>query len=137
VNGAEAGVAFDTLTIDIPVYLPYLLSRFLAAGGQITRGSVRHINEVIEGGLNGQTASPSPTQASVDAVVVCTALGTRSLGGVEDQNVFPLRGQTVIVRAPWIRFGRSMFGADGSITYIIPRRGGDVCILPGLISAFS
>lgn len=59
--------------------------------------------------------------------MVCPGIGARSLGGVEDQDVYPVRGQVVLVKAPWVTFGRTAsHEADGLWTYIIPRRNGDV-----------
>lgn len=118
------GISFKTLTIDSPVYLNYLLSRFLAAGGSIVRGAVQHIAQVVEGGagiFNGRKVLSSPS-----AVIVCVGLGARTLGGVEDKDVYPIRGQTVLIRAPWIKFGRAISSKGGLWTYIIPRRSGDV-----------
>lgn len=121
--GTTCGVSFTTLTIDSPVYLRYLLNRFLSNGGNLVRGSVQHIDQVIEGGANVFSGGkPSPP----DAVVVCAGLGTKTLGGVSDQSLYPIRGQTVVVRAPWIKFGRTISSLDGLWTYIIPRRSGDV-----------
>ncbi|KAJ7143344.1 D-amino-acid oxidase [Mycena crocata] len=120
------GISFATLTIDSPVYLNYLLSRFLAAGGSIVRGAVQHIAQVIEGGagiFNGRKIVSSPS-----AVVVCVGLGARTLGGVEDKDMYPIRGQTVLLRAPWVRFGRAISSKGGLWTYIIPRRSGDVIV---------
>jgi len=54
------------------------------------------------------------------------------LGGVEDKAMYPIRGQTILLRAPWIKYGRTMVEKDGSRTYTIPRRCGDV-ILGGTI----
>ncbi|KAJ6590458.1 D-amino-acid oxidase [Mycena vulgaris] len=119
------GISFTTLTIDSPVYLNFLLSRFLAAGGSIVRGEVQHIAQVVEGGVgifNGRKCISSPS-----AVVVCVGLGARTLGGVEDKDMYPIRGQTVLLRAPWVRFGRGLTFKGGS-TYIIPRRSGDVIV---------
>lgn len=62
-----------------------------------------------------------------DAVIVCVGLGAKSLGGVEDHDVYPVRGQTVILRAPWVRFGAT-FEGESEWTYIIPRRSGNVVI---------
>lgn len=63
----------------------------------------------------------------MDAIVVCTGLGARTLGGVEDKDVYPVRGQIVIIRAPWIRFGMTASHASSGLwTYVIPRRSGDV-----------
>lgn len=67
--------------------------------------------------------------APPDAVVVCTGLGTRFLGGVEDMDLYPTRGQTVVVRAPWVRFGITVADANGKLTYVIPRKSGDVRVL--------
>ncbi|KAJ7484624.1 D-amino-acid oxidase [Mycena latifolia] len=120
------GISFTTLTIDSPVYLNYLMSRFLAAGGSIVRGAVQHIAEVVEGGagiFNGRKHLSSPS-----AVVICVGLGARTLGGVEDKDVYPIRGQTVLLRAPWIRFGRAISSKSGLWTYIIPRRSGDIIV---------
>ncbi|KAG6854428.1 hypothetical protein C0991_006972 [Blastosporella zonata] len=123
--GTVVGVTFDTVTIDTPPYLRYLADRFTGAGGVLIRASVQHIEQVIEGGAGAFTDVPSPT--SPDAVVVCTGLGTRFLGGIEDKNMYPIRGQTVIVRAPWIDFGRTI-GDPDNWTYVIPRMSGDVIL---------
>jgi D-amino-acid oxidase len=124
IPGAAAGISFTTLTIDTPKYLNYLLSRFLASGGTVARGTVQHINQVIEGGATALSGSGKPSHA--DAVVVCAGLGARMLGGVEDKGMYPIRGQTVLLKAPWIKYGRTMVEKDGSRTYTIPRRCGDV-----------
>ena len=63
---------------------------------------------------------------------MCTGLWTRTLGGVEDSTVYPLRGQTVMIRAPWVRFGITESGGKDEkgeeiVTYVIPRRSSDVC----------
>ncbi|KAJ7615036.1 D-amino-acid oxidase [Mycena polygramma] len=124
-NCAE-GISFTTLTIDSPVYLNYLLSRFLAAGGSIVRGAVQHIAQVVEGGhgiFNGRKCLSPPS-----AVIVCVGLGARTLGGVEDKEMYPIRGQTVLLRAPWIKFGRAISSKGGLWTYIIPRRSGDIIV---------
>jgi len=91
---------------------------------------VQHISQVIDGAFS--TTNDSPAAAKPDAIFVCAGIGARTLGGVEDKDVFPIRGQTVLVRAPWIRFGKTFTDEEnGAWTYIIPRRSGDV-ILGGL-----
>lgn len=52
------------------------------------RQTLRHIHDAAE--ADGSTA----------AIVNCSGLQARFLGGVEDQKVFATRGQTVLVRAP-------------------------------------
>lgn len=110
--------------MDTPRYLNYLMSLFIGSGGTVIRGAVQHIDQVLEGGPHIFSSGKYPT--STDAVIVCTGIGTRFLGGVEDRDVHPVRGQTVLVRAPWIRFGRTTIFENGEIAYIIPRRSGDV-----------
>lgn len=85
-----------------------------------------HIDQVIEGGTSlfkgGHINDPLP-----EAVIVCVGLGARSLGGVEDKDIYPVRGQTVLLRAPWVRFGiTETFGDEGAFTYIIARKSCDV-----------
>ncbi|KAI5117887.1 hypothetical protein M0805_002278 [Coniferiporia weirii] len=122
--GSTSGEAFTTFTIDTPVYLSYLLALFRKRGGRTQRASVHHPAQLAEGAY---TDGERPA-----ALVVCAGIGARSLGGVEDKNVYPIRGQTVLLRAPWVRFGRTLSGNDGPPTYIIPRRSGDV-IVGGII----
>jgi len=114
------------------VYLNYLVSRFLGKGGFITRGHVQHINQVLEGGSHPfrehVEVRRNERVSSPDAVIVCVGLGARFLGGVEDRSVYPSRGQTVILRAPWVRFGKSFEGESDEWTYIIPRKCGDVVV---------
>ena len=72
--------------------------------------------------------STSTVSRKVDALFVCTGLGSRSLGGVEDKRVYAVRGQTVLLRAPWVRFGASFLEQDGTYTYVMPRKNGDVSL---------
>lgn len=118
VEGAVLATSLNTIDIDTPAYLPYLLARFLAKGGSIVRNSLQHISQALEGAF---------TSFRPDALVVCAGIGARFLGGVEDKDVYPIRGQTVVVRAPWVKFGRG-FNGEGELTYIIPRGSGDVVL---------
>jgi glycine/D-amino acid oxidase-like deaminating enzyme len=125
VPGAISAVSFSALNINTPAYLLYLLARFLRRGGRIVRAFVQHVAQVLEGGVEVFMNSNSGTQP-VDALVICAGLGARTLGGVEDKDMYPVRGQTVLLRAPWVEGGRSLVIESGSKTYIIPRRGGTV-----------
>ena len=85
---------------------------------------MQHINQIIEGGTR-LFSGGNVNDFQPDAVVVAVGLGARFLGGVEDKAMYPVRGQTVLVRAPWVRFGKADISESG-LTYIIPRRSGDV-----------
>ncbi|KZT08039.1 D-amino-acid oxidase [Laetiporus sulphureus 93-53] len=128
IPNAKMGWSFDTYTINPPAYLNYLLSRFLARGGTIVRALLHHVSQVVEGSptvFSHGRASATP----VDAVVACPGIGARTLGGIEDHNVFPIRGQTVIIHAPWIAAARGVTDlAVTKDTYIIPRPTGDVVL---------
>ncbi|QRW23647.1 FAD-dependent oxidoreductase [Rhizoctonia solani] len=97
-QGADSGAAFNTIRLT-PVYLPYLI----------------HPRERF-------------TSTKPDAIVVCAGIGARNLGGVEDKDVYPVRGQVVLIRAPWVKFGRTKSESDDTWTYVIPRRSGDVIL---------
>ena len=88
------------------------------------RDTVQHISQVVEGAI--MPSGSDGKVSDVDAVIVCAGIGARSLGGVEDKAVYPIRGQTVLLRAPWVRFGRTLIDTDGLRTYVIPRNSGDV-----------
>ena len=115
-EGTVLASSYTTVGIDTPTYLPYLLARFLAKGGAVVRSTLQHISQVLEGGM---------TPFKPDALVVCAGIGARFLGGVEDKDIYPIRGQTVLIRAPWVKFSRVVSGKE-EVTYIIPRRSGDV-----------
>ncbi|KZT08689.1 nucleotide-binding domain-containing protein [Laetiporus sulphureus 93-53] len=111
-EGVTGGVSFKTLSINPEVYLPWLKSELLARGVEFVRRKVQSLGEAA--------ALAGPKGVLVNA----TGLGARSLIGVEDTNVYPIRGQTIIVYAPEIKeFISFPLGAsdDGAATYIIPR----------------
>ncbi|CAK5272829.1 unnamed protein product [Mycena citricolor] len=72
----------------------------------------------------------SPPTAPFDAVAVfnCTGLGALTLGDVMDSAMYPTRGETILLRAPWIKAGFSLTYEDGHRTYVIPRKSGDVVL---------
>ena len=55
----------------------------------VKRGAVAHIDDAFAVHASGTGA---------DAVVNCTGLGAATMGGVEDKNVLPARGQVALVK---------------------------------------
>ncbi|ORX73080.1 nucleotide-binding domain-containing protein [Linderina pennispora] len=100
-EGVAYGLKYSTLLINVPHYLSYLKAQFESLGGRVIQSRLDHIREAL---LFAQTRTDPPL------VINCTALGSRSLGGVNDQNMYPIRGQTLV------------FG------YVIPRGDGTVVI---------
>jgi len=115
----KSGVAFSTVSVNPEFYLPWLKSELDARGVTFDR---RHIGSLEEAATYG------------DVVINATALGAKSLMGVEDLDVYPIRGQAIIVRCPGLR---SFFSArdskipPGQATYIISRPGDGTTILGG------
>jgi|SRR5579859_2197139 len=72
------------VSINPSTYLNYLLNTFTSLGGTTQRANLSHLNECIE--------------SDTDIVVNCSGIHARTLGGVEDSDVFPARGQTVIAQ---------------------------------------
>jgi glycine/D-amino acid oxidase-like deaminating enzyme len=99
------------LTIDTPRYLPYLSNLFQSMGGRIVQQQIQHIS---------QLQPPIVPQPPVSVIIVCAGIGARYLGGVEDKDVYPIRGQTVLVRAPHITFGRTLSSKNGTWTCELP-----------------
>lgn len=91
--------------------------------------------------ISAISTSPSPHSSTpyvpfdasnISAIVNCTALGSATLTDVADTALYPTRGQTVLVRAPWLAevggITRTGLPGQGIYTYIIPRKSGDVIV---------
>jgi D-amino-acid oxidase len=109
--GYTDGHAFVAPVIEMPIYLGYLLDRFVGSGGRVEHRAVSSLNEAGEGRV----------------VVNCAGLGARELAG--DASMEPIRGQIVRVRNPGLeRFVLDEENPEG-ISYVIPRSGD--CVLGG------
>lgn len=87
--GIDSGCSFTSVCINTAVYLPWLVSQCLKNGVVLKRRVFRHITEAANLHHSGQQA---------DVVVNCTGLQSRNLGGIQDKNLYPGRGQIVVVR---------------------------------------
>jgi D-amino-acid oxidase len=109
--GYRDGHAFAAPVAEMPVYLGYLLDRFIGAGGHVEHRDLFSLEEAGDGRV----------------VVNCAGLGARALVG--DTWVEPIRGQIVRVRNPGLdRFVLDEENPEG-VTYIVPRS--KDCILGG------
>ncbi|KAG6826151.1 hypothetical protein H0H92_000959, partial [Tricholoma furcatifolium] len=103
--------------------MPDLLARFEALGGVEHRATLPSLASALNF-LPDQAHPPL-------ALVNCTGLGSRDLEDVRDEAMYPVRGQVVVLRAPWVKEGcTKQVGkeGDGERTYVIPRRRGEVVI---------
>ncbi|GJN87983.1 hypothetical protein Rhopal_000938-T1 [Rhodotorula paludigena] len=105
------GVTYDTLSVHAAQYCMYLAREAQKLGVTFERKSVLSIDEAFEG--------------DAALVVNATGLGAKSIAGVEDPDVEPVRGQTVLVKSSCKRC--TMDSSDYTTpAYIIPRPGGEV-----------
>jgi len=110
--GFVSGWAYTAPAVNMPVYLEYLLARYVALGGSVTVETVASLAAV---------AAP--------VVVNCTGIGARDL--VPDESVVPVRGQVVVVENPGITEFYLDHGDDGAdYTYLFPH--GEVAVLGGI-----
>jgi D-amino-acid oxidase len=123
---ATHSVSFSSLTMTPTTYLLRLTRLFISLGGHLHQ---HHLSSLSS--LSSLDFLPSPPSA----VVLCIGLGARSLIGLEDEKpVYPVRGQVVVLEAPWIKTGwtrqeGSLSGGEGGQrTYVIPRGNGEVVI---------
>ncbi|KAJ1928899.1 hypothetical protein IWQ60_001642 [Tieghemiomyces parasiticus] len=68
-------------------------------------------------------------------IVNCSGLSARDLGGVRDPGVYPIRGQTLLVRAPLLGQTLTAISPEG-VSYVIPRGDGTV-VIGGTYQQFS
>lgn len=94
------GYIAGTVTTDCSKYLPWLKEQLLAHGGVCIKQKVKSLSEISE---------------QYDLIVNCTGLGSRWL--VDDPLIYPVRGETVKVHAPWIK--HCYMEESGENTYII------------------
>ena len=99
---------YSTLIIPCGQYLTWQMEQFKANGGRVVQKKLRSLQEI---------------DSAYDVIVNCSGLGSRELVG--DQELYPVRGQAILVNAPWVK--HSMTAEVGEdVTYIYPRRKGVV-----------
>lgn len=110
--GYRDGYVVEVPLIETPVYMQYLLARFRQLGGRIAQRDVTHLSD-----LYGENR----------LLVNCAGLGAKEIVG--DNEVYPIRGQIVRVKA--VGLERSLVDETGrlALTYIVPRS--QDCILGG------
>ncbi|KAJ7201695.1 D-aspartate oxidase, partial [Mycena pura] len=127
------GDTYTTICVDVPRYLPYLMKKFLSAGGHAFRTTIRSLSSLLV--ANDRPAlEPFSTPTSLPptfnpaAVINCSGLGALSLEDVLDTDVYPTRGETLLLCAPWVHHGMTYVFQNSDLTYIIPRQSGDVVL---------
>ncbi|KAF9579943.1 hypothetical protein BGW38_003593 [Lunasporangiospora selenospora] len=139
-QGIQFGTTYITVTMNAPKYLQFLQKKFLALGGMLERATLASLKELAR--------YPHDTQGNrPDIIVNCSGLGSRNLLGVHDHQMFPMRGQIVIVKVPdeiWPkakqftmeRYAEGASMGTGTVTYVIPRDNGEI-VLGGTMDRWS
>ncbi|KAL4889462.1 hypothetical protein BDV59DRAFT_195716 [Aspergillus ambiguus] len=116
--------SFTSVCINTPVYLSWLVGQCLRAGTVFKRGVVTHIRDAAHAHHTGHAA---------DVVVNCTGLGSKTLGGVRDDRLYPGRGQVVVVRndpGAMVATSGTDDGPD-ELVYMMTRAAGGGTVLGG------
>ncbi|RYO84896.1 hypothetical protein DL764_009262 [Monosporascus ibericus] len=123
-QGIASGCEFGSVCINTALYLPWLLGKCRANGVVFRRGQLKHVSEA---------AAMSRTGTSADIVINTTGLMASRLGGVMDQNLYPVRGQIVVVRneAPYMLTTSGTDDGDEEVFYLMMRAAGGGTILGG------
>ncbi|KAG7854102.1 hypothetical protein KL919_005372 [Ogataea angusta] len=106
-TGIVFGISYTTWNFNCPLFLQNLALYLEKLGVTIIKKKLEHLSQAF--------LSPN-----TKVVLNCTGIGAITLGGVKDTNVYPTRGQVVVVKAPHIQFNMCLW-TNESATYIIPR----------------
>ena len=96
--------SYSTLIMPCDKYLSWQLEQFKTKGGRVVQRRVKSLQEI-----DGQ----------YDIIVNCTGLGSKELAN--DNQMYPVRGQGIIVKAPWIKHAFIFEEGNNTITYVLPR----------------
>lgn len=104
-----------TVTYSISsAYMKWLLGKFTGLGGVVVKQKLDSLS----------------TLDSYDIIINCSGLGAREL--VNDENVYPLKGHSLSVKAPWIK---QFFFETSTRTLILPRE--DSIILGSMLETYN
>lgn len=106
-GGFESGWRIEVPLIETPVYLPYLLNRFISHGGKMVQHTIQSLDELME---------------DHTVVVNCTGLGSRKLAN--DDLLIPVRGQIALLHA---ENRHHIILDDSGPTYVVYREDGCIC----------
>lgn len=120
---------FRSLTLDTPKYLQWLAAQVQGSSLPGPPGTIVRISTIS----TLQSAAALVPKASV--LVNATGLGSQDVREAHETGAYPIRGQTVLVRAPRFREAEfahcySMISSHGA-TYVIPRACSGFVILGG------
>ena len=123
-EGIQSAVRFDTICINVPRHLKYLLSKVLVAGGNLVKARLP-TDKGLPNALRS-AASLANSQDPHEELIFVNASGLGAKELVPDHAMFPVRGQTVLVTGE-SKSAKTM----NENRYVIPRPGSGTTILGG------
>ncbi|CAL4100170.1 unnamed protein product [Meganyctiphanes norvegica] len=107
------GYSYTSYVAEPSTFLPIMMQEIETLGGQIKQQRITCFEDLAQ---------------DSDLIINCSGIGARDL--VPDPNVYPIRGQVMRVRAPWIRH----YICDDSLEnfcYILPNFSSNTVVLGG------
>ena len=95
--------SFSAYIVNPTSYITWLLQKVKIRGANIVKRKISSLDQLT---------------SSYDIVINCTGLG--SCGLVGDNIMYPVRGQVVLVKAPWVKSWVVHYWQDG-VSYVFPR----------------
>ena len=96
---------YSTVVMSCESFLAWQVAEFEANGGKVIHKRLKNLQEI---------------DGHFDIIVNCTGLGSREL--VNDNEIYPVRGQSIIVKAPWVKHGCGYTDATNNVvTVIVPQ----------------
>jgi len=103
----KSGFSYTTISTEGSKFIPYYMNLFKQKGGKIIQKFVSSIDELYN---------------DYDVIINCTGVGARTVAN--DEEVFPIRGYVLRVKAPWIK--EYIYSLDpnslGQTMYIYPNQ---------------
>lgn len=107
------GFEIDTFIVNVSSYLPWLQTSCLKSGIEIRRKIIDSVDDVLKEFPHAK------------GFINCTGLGSYSLKGVEDKNLYPTLGQVMLVESSNINIKKMYFRSPArthsDTTYVFPR----------------
>ncbi|KAJ9419949.1 hypothetical protein FOXG_15614 [Fusarium oxysporum f. sp. lycopersici 4287] len=112
-QGTNFGFEVSTFVIDVQKYLPWLQAEATRLGIEIRRAIIDDLSDIPRHFPNTST------------IFNCTGLGSLTLKGVEDHDVYPAKGQVYLVEAPPGGISKMSFRSSQRLgshsTHVFPR----------------
>ena len=131
--GVRKAVHFETVCVDVDVYLGYLVRRVEELGGRIIRGEIG-TGEGLEGVVRG--CRDVLGGEGLDVLVNCAGLSAaKFVEEKEAEKLFPIRGQVLLVKGE-AKICKTFVGDLGEkgdeLLYVIPRPGSGKSVVGGV-----